>query len=67
MRATSWERSLQGLLGLAGNLGGGFLRVVLVVALAVMLTAQPKPYRTLAIRLAPSLLPSPPAGGAQPV
>ncbi len=48
------ERSLQGLLGLAGNLGGGFLRVVLVVALAVMLTAQPKPYRTLAIRLAPS-------------
>ena len=48
------ERSLQGLLGLVGNLGGGLLRVVLVVALAVMLTAQPKPYQALAIRLAPS-------------
>ena len=48
------ERSLQGLLGLVGNLGGGLLRVVLVVALAVMLTAQPKPYEALAIRLAPS-------------
>ena len=48
------ERSLQGLLGLAGNLGGGLLTVVFVLVLAVMLTAQPKPYRALAIRLAPS-------------
>ena len=48
------ERGLQGLLDLAGNLGGGVLRVVFVAALVVMLTAQPEPYRTLAIRLAPS-------------
>ena len=48
------ERSLQGLLGLAGNLGGGLLKVVFVLVLAVMLTAQPKPYRTVAVRLAPS-------------
>ena len=48
------ERSLQGLLGLVGNLGGGLLKVVFVLILAVMLTAQPKPYQALAIRLAPS-------------
>ena len=48
------ERSLQGLLGLAGNLGGGLLKVVLVLALAVMMAAQPRPYQALAIRLAPS-------------
>ena len=48
------ERGLQGLLGLVGNLGGGLLKVVFVLVLAVMLTAQPKPYQALAIRLAPS-------------
>lgn len=48
------ERGLQGLLDLAGNLGGGLLRVVLVLALAVMLAAQPAPYQALAVRLAPS-------------
>lgn len=48
------ERGLQGLLGLAGNLGGGLLTVVLALVLAVMLAAQPKPYQALVIRLAPS-------------
>jgi len=51
---TALQRGLQGLLGLAGNLGGGLLRVVLVLVLAVMLAAQPEPYQALAIRLAPS-------------
>ena len=51
---TALERSLQGLLGLAGNLGGGLVQVVFVLVLAVMLTAQAKRYQALAIRLAPS-------------
>ena len=51
---TALERGLQGLLGLAGNLGGGLLTVVLSLVLAVMLAAQPQPYRALAVRLAPS-------------
>ncbi|MCY4235367.1 MAG: AI-2E family transporter [Cyanobacteria bacterium MAG CAR2_bin_4] len=48
------ERSLQGLLGLVGNLGGGLLQVVFVLILAVMLAAQPQSYQALAVRLAPS-------------
>ena len=48
------ERSLRGILDLAGNLGNGLVKVVVVLVLAVMLTAQPKPYQALAIRLAPS-------------
>lgn len=51
---TTLERGLQGLLDLAGNLGGGLLIMVLVLVLAVMLAAQPEPYQALAIRLAPS-------------
>ena len=50
---TTLERGLQGLLDLAGNLGGGLLRVMLVLILAVMLAAQPEPYQALAVRLAP--------------
>ncbi|HBP54113.1 MAG TPA: AI-2E family transporter [Synechococcus sp. UBA8638] len=48
------QRSLQGLLGLVGNLGGGLLTVVFVLILAVMLAAQPQSYQAFATRLAPS-------------
>ena len=52
--AVALERGLQGLVGLAENLGSGVLKVVLALVLAMMLVAQPKPYRALAVRLAPS-------------
>lgn len=48
------ERSLRGILGLAGNLGSGLVKVVIVLVLAVMLAAQPKAYQEMVIRLAPS-------------
>jgi predicted PurR-regulated permease PerM len=44
------------LVELAGDLGGGLLQVLFVVAIAVMLTAQPQGYRDVAVSLAPSHL-----------
>ncbi len=51
-----WSAGVGRLLGLAGNLGGGLLQLVFVVAVAVMLTAQPEGYRGVAIQLVPSTL-----------
>ncbi len=48
------SRSLGQLLGLAGNLGGGLLQLLFVLAVAVMFTAQPRGYREVAVALLPS-------------
>jgi predicted PurR-regulated permease PerM len=42
------------LLGLAGNLGSGLLQTLFVLAVALMITAQPTAYRDVALLLAPS-------------
>ncbi|MFM8260150.1 MAG: AI-2E family transporter [Vulcanococcus sp.] len=42
------------LLGLAGNLGGGFVQLMFVVAVSLMISVQPTAYREVLIRLAPS-------------
>jgi len=42
------------LLGLAGNLGTGLLQLVFVLAVALMITAQPTAYREVAVLLVPS-------------
>jgi predicted PurR-regulated permease PerM len=47
-------RGLGQLLGLAGNLSGGFLHLLFVLAVAVMVSAQPHSYREVAISLLPS-------------
>ena len=47
-------RGLGQLLGLAGNLSGGFLHLLFVLAVAVMFSAQPHSYREVAISLMPS-------------
>jgi predicted PurR-regulated permease PerM len=43
-------------LELAGNLGVGVLQLLFVVAVALMLSVQPREYRHVAIQLAPSFL-----------
>ncbi|MEB3265007.1 MAG: AI-2E family transporter [Cyanobacteriota bacterium] len=42
------------LLGLAGNVGNGLLQTLFVVAVALMISAQPTAYRDVALLLAPS-------------
>jgi predicted PurR-regulated permease PerM len=44
------------LLELAGNLGVGVLQLLFVIAVALMLSVQPREYRHVAIQLAPSFL-----------
>ena len=51
-----WSAGVGRLLGLAGNLGGGLLQLIFVIAVAVMLSAQPEGYRGVAIQLVPSML-----------
>jgi predicted PurR-regulated permease PerM len=43
------------LLGLAGNLGGGLVQLLFVVAVSLMISVQPTAYREVLIRLAPSI------------
>ena len=43
-----------GLLGLAGNLGNGVLRLLFVVAVALMIVIQPQAYRNVGLQLIPS-------------
>jgi hypothetical protein len=47
-------QSLQGLLGLAGNLGSGLIQLLFVVAVALMIAVQPIAYREVAVLLVPS-------------
>ena len=42
---------LLGLLGLAGNLGNGVLRLLFVVAVALMISIQPQAYRSVGLQL----------------
>ena len=42
------------LLGLAGNLGGGLVQLLFVVAVALMIAVQPSAYREVVVLLAPS-------------
>ena len=42
------------LLGLAGNLGGGLLQLLFVLAVALMIAIQPTAYREVVVLLAPS-------------
>jgi predicted PurR-regulated permease PerM len=53
----SWAGNLSGgawrLLGLAGNLGTGLLQTVFVIAVALMITAQPTAYREVVLLLVP--------------
>ncbi|MEB3234335.1 MAG: AI-2E family transporter [Cyanobacteriota bacterium] len=42
------------LLGLAGNVGSGLIQTLFVVAVALMIAAQPKAYREVAVLLVPS-------------
>jgi predicted PurR-regulated permease PerM len=54
---TSWASNLGGgalrLLGLAGNLGTGLLQTIFVIAVALMITAQPNAYREVILLLVP--------------
>lgn len=52
--ATGLGGGLQRLLGLAGNLGAGLLQTLFVLAVALMVAAQPQSYREVAVRLLPS-------------
>ena len=45
---------LLGLLGLAGNLGNGLLRLLFVLAVALMISIQPQAYRNVGLQLIPS-------------
>ena len=47
-------QSLQGLLGLAGNVGSGLIQGLFVVAVALMIAVQPTAYREVAVLLVPS-------------
>jgi predicted PurR-regulated permease PerM len=55
--APAWAGNLGGgawrLLGLAGNLGTGMLQTVFVIAVALMITAQPTAYREVLLLLVP--------------
>ena len=46
--------SLQGLLGLAVNLGSGLVQILFVIAVSLMVAVQPQAYREVAILLVPS-------------
>ena len=48
------QSSLNDVLGVAGNLGNGLLKVIFTLVVAVMIAAQPSHYRDLAIQLVPS-------------
>ena len=52
--STAVGQSLQGLLGLAGNLGSGLIQLLFVLAVALMIAVQPTAYREVAVLLAPS-------------
>ena len=43
-----------GLLGLAGNLGNGVLRLLFVLAVGLMISIQPQAYRSVGLQLIPS-------------
>ena len=45
---------LLGLLGVAGNLGNGVLRLLFVLAVALMISIQPQAYRGVGLQLIPS-------------
>ena len=45
---------LLGLLGVAGNLGNGLLRLLFVLAVALMISIQPQAYRSVGLQLIPS-------------
>ena len=47
-------QSLQGLLGLAGNVGSGLIQLLFVLAVALMIAVQPTAYREVAVLLVPS-------------
>ena len=47
-------QGLQNLLGVAGNLGGGLIQLLFVLAVALMIAVQPNAYREVAVLLAPS-------------
>ncbi|MEY4359461.1 MAG: hypothetical protein RLZZ631_947 [Cyanobacteriota bacterium] len=48
------SQSLQGLLGLAGNLGSGLVQLLFVLAVALMIAVQPNAYREVGVLLVPS-------------
>ena len=52
--ASGVSGGLKGLLGLAGNLGSGLVQLLVVIAIALMVTIQPEAYRNVAILLVPS-------------
>jgi len=52
--ASGLGEGLGRLLGLAGNLGGGLLQLLFVVAVSVMVAVQPTAYRDVAVLLIPS-------------
>lgn len=52
--ASGLGSGLTGLLGLAGNLGNGALRLLFTIAVALMVSVQPQAYREVSIHLVPS-------------
>ena len=52
--ASGLSGGLQQLLGFAGNLGSGFIRLLFVIAVTLMVAVQPTAYRDVAIQLVPS-------------
>jgi len=48
------SQSLQGLLGLAGNVGSGLIQLLFVVAVGLMIAVQPAAYREVAVLMVPS-------------
>ena len=52
--ATGVGTGVLGLLGVAGNVGSGLVRVLFVVGVALMISVQPKAYRSVCILLVPS-------------
>ena len=52
--ASGLTGGLQSLLGLAGNVGSGFLQLVIVIAVTLMVAVQPHAYREVGIQLLPS-------------
>ena len=51
--ATGVGDGIKRLLGLAGNLGSGFIQIIFVLAVGIMLAAQPKAYQDVTIKLIP--------------
>tara|TARA_B100002051_G_scaffold263965_1_gene288216 strand:- start:1737 stop:2813 length:1077 start_codon:yes stop_codon:yes gene_type:complete len=52
--ASGLKTGLVGLLGLAGNLGNGAVRLLFILAVALMVSVQPLAYREVSIQLIPS-------------